>query len=1375
MAAILGNRAFRSVLTLLLIASMLTVSAPLKTVQGANGVTVSVNAPDYVTPDSTFIATINITEVTNFDSSNYDVSFDPSVVEITSIMGGEIDGTDIPVNLWNETEPGTITIVHNLPGVQGVSGSGHLAEIQLHVTGSPGQTSEITLSNGILGDNTSQEIPASWVGDLVLITSHETATVSISAPESVYEDSNFSATVDISEITDLDAANYDVSFNPGVIQITGINAGSVGEINIPVSLWNETEPGRITVVQNIPGVQGASGAGYLATLGFQVIGEESQTSNITLSNGILSDTEAQVIPAEWIGDSIQITIPVQPVLSTIPYPPSHDLGDVPEGDSREWSFSITNSGTGTLEWTIDDDKPWITISPTSGTTTTEVDNVTVTVDTSNLAPGVTHSGSVTVTSNGGNVSGTMTVSVFALPVDLTVTGLTYVPAEIIDGDIVTLVATVQNAGTGRTLDNFYVRFDIDGVTVGHRRVVDGLEAGESIELTQAWQASSGTHTATAVVDEYDDILESDETNNELSQSLPDIAFPDLLLSGITYSPLNDINNGDEITFIATVQNGGSGSTSREFHVLFKVDDAYIGQQKLNGLSAGASVNVTLTWTAEKGTHTITAIADRFNTVAESNEDNNELSMTLPDILAPDLIVESIDWLPLDNIGEGNVVTVNATVTNVGTGALGGSFFARFEVDGTILGRKQVTGGLAVGESVAVSQTWTAEVGIHTVKVIADEFNTVIELDEANNELSQVLPEVLASDLVVTSITWLPMENIDDGQEVTLTATVNNTGAGTTSEDFFVLFEIDGNYLGRQEVTGGLSANGTKQVSQMWTAQVGPHTVKAIADEYDNIAESNETNNELTQALPEVLAPDLVVTAITWLPSDNISDGQAVTLTATVENIGTGDTSRDFHVRFEIDNTYIGHQLVSGGLMVGQSKEVSHTWTARTGIHTAKAITDENNTVAELYETNNELSQTLPQVPSCDLAVTTITWLPSDNISDGQEVTITATIENIGTGDSSRNFYVRFEVNDIYTGKQLVSGGLAIGETKEVSQTWTAQVGTHTVKVSADYDNTVAESNETNNELSQPLPEVLAPDLVVTAIMWPPEEPTSDVGSDGSKVWLAAIVENIGSGDTSRDFYVRFEVDDTYIGSQLVTGGLAMGETKQVSQSWTASPGSHTAKAIADEGNAITESDETNNSLSQSLPEVAASDLIVTAINCVPQAGISDGDEVILTATVKNIGSGNTSRDFYVRFKVDGTYIGHQLVSDGLAVGQSKPVSQMWTASPGNHTATAMADEGSAVTESDEANNSFSQALPEVAASDLVLTSISWDPQEGIGDGDTITLIAGVENIGSGNTKLSRGSSGSAILYLQGLLLALRGRRQLHRAPANTWRHCCLRQ
>ena len=72
------------------------------------------------------------------------------------------------------------------------------------------------------------------------------------------------------------------------------------------------------------------------------------------------------------------------------------------------TFNITNSGTGTLTWSASDDRTWISLNPTSGSTTTETDQVTVTVDRSSLSA-VTYTGTVTVTSNGG----TETISVSA--------------------------------------------------------------------------------------------------------------------------------------------------------------------------------------------------------------------------------------------------------------------------------------------------------------------------------------------------------------------------------------------------------------------------------------------------------------------------------------------------------------------------------------------------------------------------------------------------------------------------------------------------------------------------------------------------------------------------------------------------------------------------------------------------------------------------------------------------------------------------------------------------------------------------------------------------------------------------------------------------
>jgi hypothetical protein len=52
-----------------------------------------------------------------------------------------------------------------------VSGSGYLAVLHFHVVGSGGDSSTVTLSNGMLSNNQAVEITASWVGDTVTVTS----------------------------------------------------------------------------------------------------------------------------------------------------------------------------------------------------------------------------------------------------------------------------------------------------------------------------------------------------------------------------------------------------------------------------------------------------------------------------------------------------------------------------------------------------------------------------------------------------------------------------------------------------------------------------------------------------------------------------------------------------------------------------------------------------------------------------------------------------------------------------------------------------------------------------------------------------------------------------------------------------------------------------------------------------------------------------------------------------------------------------------------------------------------------------------------------------------------------------------------------------
>lgn len=104
---------------------------------------------------------------------------------------------------------------------------------------------------------------------------------------------------------------------------------------------------------------------------------------------IVSDGE------ETVQGSVTVSVEVDPQLSVTPT--DKDFGTI----IIQQSFDITNIGTGTLTWNISENFPWLTLDNYSGSTTTETDQVTATVDRSVLVSGG-YEGTITITSGGGN-------------------------------------------------------------------------------------------------------------------------------------------------------------------------------------------------------------------------------------------------------------------------------------------------------------------------------------------------------------------------------------------------------------------------------------------------------------------------------------------------------------------------------------------------------------------------------------------------------------------------------------------------------------------------------------------------------------------------------------------------------------------------------------------------------------------------------------------------------------------------------------------------------------------------------------------------------------------------------------------------------------
>ncbi len=137
---------------------------------GSIPVRVSINAPVKVAPNRDFTAKIDISQVQNLDAANYDVSFNPAVLRLDNVTGGNTGGVPVPVSAWIQMSPGLVRIVHNIPRLSGTNGTGDLAVLHFYVLGTIGQSSNITLSNGTLSSNNATEIPATWLSGLVVVS-----------------------------------------------------------------------------------------------------------------------------------------------------------------------------------------------------------------------------------------------------------------------------------------------------------------------------------------------------------------------------------------------------------------------------------------------------------------------------------------------------------------------------------------------------------------------------------------------------------------------------------------------------------------------------------------------------------------------------------------------------------------------------------------------------------------------------------------------------------------------------------------------------------------------------------------------------------------------------------------------------------------------------------------------------------------------------------------------------------------------------------------------------------------------------------------------------------------------------------------------------
>ncbi len=892
--------------------------------------------------------------------------------------------------------------------------------------------------------------------------------------------------------------------------------------------------------------------------------------------------------------------------------------------------------------------------------------------------------------------------------DLIVQDISLSPVYPTIGDSVAITVTVKNQGDALAYNSSVVCYIDDTILASNS--IGSLGAGAMSTTAFTWKATAGSHIIRAVADSTGAIVESDETNNSMTFSMTSLA-PDLIVQSISWLPASP-SKGDSITFRITVKNPGN-SNSGLARLSFYIDGNSRGYRDVYSIDPGGTSVCTYNWVAQAGQHALRAVIDESNQLEEGNESNNTYSMTFS-TNPPDLIIHDLAWDP-ENPSKNDEVTFTANITNQGTGRSDSCQLAYY-IDG-VYRSSLLIDPLDAGASDNITFTWMALSDLHEIKVVIDYNNLVIESDENNNEYV-VNFQTLLPDLIVDTIDWTPLD-AGVGDTVSFNATIKNQGAGRAEASRVGLYisSVFSSYADVGEIEAGKAVT----ISFEWKATSGSYTVKIVADSEKRVAESNEQNNTSTRQI-NILPPDIFIPSVTWTP-ENPPIGDLVTFTANLTNLG-GGAAGGFYVAYYIDDELLSFQYVTG-ILSGDNVTTTCDWIALSGRHTFKAVADYNYVIHESNENNNERSVTVTALMP-DLAVGTITWSPAD-ITVGSKTTFAIEIENRGTlnaGPSRLAYYIDGVIagyNDI----DLLEAGASV--TKYYP--WMVAEGAHTITIVADAADQVFELDENNTKVVN----IPLPDLLVTGITWSPAE-----ASIGDTLTITTTIENQGKGD-SVPALVTCYIDGEPVESQSIAEISPQGSTS-VSFTWTATAGDHDISILADDGNAVTELDETNNE-KESTFSTLTPDLVVDSIDWSMEDPLVS-DAVAIDMTVKNQGT-DTAGAFHLSYYIDnGDPVNVDMAS--IPAGGSFTVHIAPRLPIGTHTVTVTVDTGEEIIEMDETNNEKSADFSTVAA-DLVVKSISWPAQASAGQDVTITVT--VANQGTDKAVNSR-----LDLYINGELL-----------------------
>ena len=644
---------------------------------------------------------------------------------------------------------------------------------------------------------------------------------------------------------------------------------------------------------------------------------------------------------------------------------------------------------------------------------------------------------------------------------------------------------------------------------------------------------------------------------------------------------------------------------------------------------------------------------------------------------------------------GDEVVSNVTVANVGGKDIAGNFTVTFYLNdtGTFLkpAESNVTfGGIAAGESYNVSIGWSTfdlVSGVnYTIIAIVDVEDWIAEDDETNNRLEQnitFLPRLYPDLSVSQDEVWFDPSPPAAGDNITVTVAVRNHGDMDSRfvDVFFYLNDTDTSLGGFVQLKD-LSVSESRNASIVWDARALPPGHYDILI-YVNprwstnfFTEPDLSDNNLTvQVELGRKVADLAIMGLEYLPLAP-KVGDPVTVTVEVANAGNASSPQ---CALELFPGYELEPLANATvppLQPGGATSVVIEWNTTgmpSGFNRMRAVIDAGYSFTDTNRTNNSRLWNLTLTGEVDLALENLTISPP-MARPGDNVSFSVSVHNQGSlRCTSANLTLKVNGTEA-DHLQLLT--LAAGGVMNATLKWTTaglSPGDYAYEVAVatgPLDNDTLPSNNLvggNLTLAAPVPRA---DLRLKDIVLPVRSPRV-----GDQLAVNVVVENAGdlaanastlmaTLESSAGMVLRFT--DTPVAVPAIAAGQAVwvnltGDTARFA------PGNYTLEVSVDYGNAVAESNESNNRLARSVAILEPVEKrAVLSVGEIFFAGQRvEGDQVDIIVSVGNTGDA-TAMNVVVAFLIDGKAAASQNL-DQIAAGSSRNATLTWTFPAGEHT------------------------------------------------------------------------------------------------------------